>query len=1111
MRRTPTAYTSLVLVALALSSVGCQCGGGQVTTRFGDVVVVWRDEAGEVVRSRDATYDFGTALVGETKTQIMTVRNDGQGRLSLNLLERTEGDAVSIAPNVTNGAPFFVDFKPDVSLEPGEQVEFAMTFSPTALQGAFLAKLKLVASGTRAEDSEAVITLKAQGEKGACDLPNLIDFGNVPVGETLTYAVDFRNTTNLTAIGEAGAFTGQDAASFRYKNAGLPGQVSVGPMSTVKVEIQITPSEKRVYEARVTLRGPGGCPPVDAVIRAVGSDDVLTWTPDRLNFGLVSPGFESVKDVVFTNTSNVPITLSGITASMPTDYFHRVPTGADATVFTVPGGGRPTPMRIACSPSGLGARPASNLRFNTGLNRTPQGTIVLECVGGGPKIRVSPRPNVAFGRVGYFPGNTMFSVNRRVNVQNVGVPPRMPDPSFNLFLGAVDPMTGMTGQLPLFELTPKNAITEPDEFSVSLFSNYDPATGLPPLAGQNSLDLVVTLRPKSNGRKEAELVIYSNDGADPEVKLQVSADVEQLPPCNYRVTPMTANFGLVSPGTTKDLPITITNLGTNAGDKCFLSGIDLAAGSNPAYSIVGGPVAEKELQPGESWQVVVRVAPPGPVPMTIQTLQGELQFNVTSPSAPQARVPLRTSVGPACLAVTPDPLDFGTVKFSAPPAMRCSSASKTLTIYNVCNAPVTIRRFDLQAAGGQQPGGPACAGGMPCPEFFLTSVPNIPSAGLTLNAAATTTFQARYSPIDVGADTGAVSIEVLQSGQTVTYLVGLTGNGDPSGQQTDTFMQDMQPKADILLVIDDSGSMGDKQQSLSQNFTSFIQYAASAGVDYQLGVVTTTVDGAFMCPPPPLPCIMPPPIGATTPGNGVLRVIRPGQANQIGPILRANTPNVGQAFQQLVNVGTNGSGTETGLEAAVLALTPPRSVTENAGFLRVDANLAIVVVSDAEDQSNQPLSYYENRLINVKGFNRLSQFTFSAIAPFASSPPSGCTYDGNGGAARYGAMVTRTGGVREEICTQNWATALQGLGRTAFGFRTLFFLGNSPDLTGGNTLNVRINNMPVAGGGACPMGGGGPTSGAWCYDSAANAVRFTAMTTPGPGQTLTVQYQTACF
>jgi hypothetical protein len=1095
-------------MAAVLALGACQCGGPSLSTRFGNLQIVWRDANGETIRSRDALYDFGAALVGETRTLVMTVRNDGQGPIVLESLDRFEGDETSIAPDKTAaGAPFSVDFRPGTELRGSEQVEFQMTFSPTALKSDFFSRLKLVASGTRVEDAEAVITLKAQGEKGACDLPSVIDFGNVPVGEALVYTVELRNTTNLEATGEAGPFTGPDAASFSYKRpAGLPGPVTVPAKSTVKVEIAFAPTEKRAYEARVTIRGAGGCPPVEAVIKGVGSDDVLTWTPEKLNFGLVSPGFENVKEVVFKNTSNVPITLTQVVASMPTDYFHRAPMGTDPTTFTVPGGGVPTPMKVACSPSSLGARPMSTLKFNTGLNKIPTGVIALECVGGGPKIRVTPRPNVSFGRVGYFPGATTFSVNRRVNIQNVGVPPRMPDPTFNLFLGSVDAMTGTKGVMPFFQLAPKNAGTVADEFTVSLFGTYDPNVGIAPVAGQNSLDLVVTLRPKSVGRKEAELTLFSNDSADPVIKLNVTADAEELPPCNYRVTPMVANFGLVAAGATKDLPITITNLGTAATDKCFLSGIDLAAGTHPAYSIVGGPIAEKELLPQESWSVVVRVAPMAGV---MNAVTGELQFNVTSPTKPQERVQLKTTVGSSCLAVTPDPLDFGTVKFVPPPAMKCSSAGKTLTVYNVCGTPVTIRRFELQSAGGQNPGGPACPGGQPCPEFFLTSTPNIPAGGLTLNSGALTTFQARYAPIDLGTDTGAVSIEVLQNGQTVTYLVGLQGQGDATGTQTDTFMQDMQPKADILLVVDDSGSMSDKQMSLSMNFTSFIQYAASAGVDYQIGVITSTTD--------PQVCINNPITGmmnCSIPGAGVLRTIRPGMPNQIGPILKANTPNIGQAFQQLVNVGTDGSGTEQPLETAVMALTPPRISVENAGFLRTDANLAIVVVSDAGDQSDQPLSYYENRLINVKGFNRLSQFTFSTIGPFANQATTNCTYDCGPTCAettsnRYSTLITRTSGVKEEICTRNWATALQGLGRTAFGFRTVFFLQNTPDLSGGNMLDVRINSMAAPGGGACSNGA--PTMGTWCYDSAANAVRFTAMTTPKPGQTLTVKYQTACF
>ena len=71
-----------------------------------------------------------------------------------------------------------------------------------------------------------------------------------------------------------------------------------------------------------------------------------------------------------------------------------------------------------------------------------------------------------------------------------------------------------------------------------------------------------------------------------------------------------------------------------------------------------------------------------------------------------------------------------------------------------------------------------------------------------------------------------------------------------------------------------------------------------------------------------------------------------------------------------------------GFEPAVIALTPPVITNENAGFLRYDANLAVVVVSDAGDQSPASTSYYLNRLRNVKGYQRANMFTFNVIGPF---------------------------------------------------------------------------------------------------------------------------------
>jgi hypothetical protein len=1054
-------------LALASSMLGCDCGKGTVNRTLGELGVVWRDAAGERVINRDAVYDFGPALVGQRKPMTMTVLNNGVGKLTVTTLEQTEGAEVAIGPGTETSA-FEVQFVPGDVL-PSGRAEYELLFTPKSLAGAFEAKLKLTAEGTRLEDSSAVITLRGSAERGACEFPQVIDFGKVPVGDTLSITLPFNNPTAVSASGFVGQLMGAEAPLFGVSPSG---DLSVPSMSSTDVVFTFSPTELRASEATITVRGAGGCPDANIVILGEGSSAVLSWTPMQLVFGTVNPGAEKVMEVVFTNASNVAIPLTEIT-SLATGDFYVVPaSGQDPATLSIPGGGAPTPLRIACNPAALGNRDSS-LTFKTPLRSLPMGSIPLKCSGGGPRIRATPSPTLAFGRVAYFAGSTA-TVSRKVNVQNVGTAPATPDPTANLYLGSVA-TDGTVGQLPLFQVIP-GAGTAADEFVVSLGSPYDPAVGLPAIAGRNFVDLAVTLSLQGLGMKSAVLVIHSNDPTTPETRINLTANAVQLPPCDISVSPAMANFGLVTPPNTKDLPITITNRLSGPNDVCYITGLDLAAGSATAYSIVGGPVVEKELQPLEAWTVVVRVAPPGPVPTQLVTLSGELTFNIASPTTPRVGVPLRTSVGPACVAITPDPLDFGTVK------VGCNSATRSVNVYNVCSTPVTINSFTVPSAGGLQPGSPGCAGTTPCPEFFLVSAPSIPTGGLTLApGAAPLQVQLKYLPLDVGSDTGALSIDVVQSGQSLSYLLGIQGNADTTGQQTDTFRQSMTPKADILLVVDDSCSMSDKQMSLANNFASFIQYANATNTDYQIGVVTTTEDAQ--------PCL---PFVPCVPGQGRLVT-----KNGIGPILTRNTPNLASAFSTLVNVGTDGSGTEAGLATATLALTPPLIAGGNAGFLRVDANLAVVVISDAGDQSTQAVSYYQNRLLNVKGFNRLSMFTFSTIGPFLAMAPSGCTYDGGGDALRYSALVNFTSGVSDEICAANWATTLQNLGRTAFGYRTQFFLNNTPDLAV-QPLDVQINGVAV------------PAAG-WSYDSASNSITFTAMTTPQAGETLTVTYATVCF
>jgi hypothetical protein len=193
-------------------------------------------------------------------------------------------------------------------------------------------------------------------------------------------------------------------------------------------------------------------------------------------------------------------------------------------------------------------------------------------------------------------------------------------------------------------------------------------------------------------------------------------------------------------------------------------------------------------------------------------------------------------------------------------------------------------------------------------------------------------------------------------------------------------------------------------------------------------------------------------------------------------------------------VGTVGSGTERPVAASLKALTEPLLSSTHQGFLRSDATLAVIVVSDAIDQSPNSISYYLSRLQDVKGLDRPHLFTFSVVGPFDSTPPADCFYDSRSDDGRYQTLIDATKGIEAEICSSNWSSKLSDLGARAFGFPTRFGLSASPDLT--QAFDVRVNGIPVIG---------------WTYDAVSNSLNFTPALTPKANQTLTVGYTTLCL
>lgn len=132
---------------------------------------------------------------------------------------------------------------------------------------------------------------------------------------------------------------------------------------------------------------------------------------------------------------------------------------------------------------------------------------------------------------------------------------------------------------------------------------------------------------------------------------------------------------------------------------------------------------------------------------------------------------------------------------------------------------------------------------------------------------------------------------------------------------------------DVLFVVDDSCSMANDQRQLSDNMRSFFTSFQTGQVDFHIGVVTTDM-------------------------------IAPDRAGRlVAPFLTQSSPDVTRAFQSMVMVGTSGSGDERGLSAARAALRPPLADTVNAGFVRPEADFALVFLTDEDDGGSQTISF----------------------------------------------------------------------------------------------------------------------------------------------------------
>lgn len=295
------------------------------------------------------------------------------------------------------------------------------------------------------------------------------------------------------------------------------------------------------------------------------------------------------------------------------------------------------------------------------------------------------------------------------------------------------------------------------------------------------------------------------------------------------------------------------------------------------------------------------------------------------------------------------------------------------------------------------------------------------------------------------------------------------GNGGPNGLKDpnavpeeclvdaeESFRQSAEEtkKIDILWVIDNSGSMADEQQALGTNFDSFIKGFIAKNVDFKMAITTTDTSSNSKK-------------GEAVPGS---------LAALTSSAAKANQNQFYDDFMTMVKVGIRGSGYEKGLEAT------EGFVGKYASWMRAEAYLAVVVLSDEEDQSPKAVEYYTDLLRSKKAQDGLVKIY--SIVNTTNANTGGNTI----GHIRYKQASDLTAGQTSNIMDR-FDSVLMEMGDSIINLLDSFALASAPK---DGSLKVYVN---------------GVETNSYSYDSASRSIKFDAGNLPPVGAQVTVKYK----
>lgn len=250
-------------------------------------------------------------------------------------------------------------------------------------------------------------------------------------------------------------------------------------------------------------------------------------------------------------------------------------------------------------------------------------------------------------------------------------------------------------------------------------------------------------------------------------------------------------------------------------------------------------------------------------------------------------------------------------------------------------------------------------------------------------------------------------------------------------------------KVDVLVVIDNSGSMSEEQANMAARFGGFLDKLA--GLDWQVGIVTTDVSS-----------------------NANLKDGRLVQIKNKTNYILTSAMDLAVAKTDFAATiqrpSSEGSGNEQGIAATYRAIQRSTSTLAvnlpNNQLFRAGAALSVLVVTDA-DETNPNGTQTQNKpqelvnLINSTYPGKRFKFSSIIVKPGDSACKNQSNNEGYGYA--YEALSTLTGGIVGTVCSQDYANQLAQVADATVDLINSVDLTCAPvDTTGDGVADVQI-------------------------------------------------------